>query len=473
VRAGGAPGRPGGPDRRRVVALGALALAAVLGAVAVRAPRTPAVPRLRKGALASWVAPSHAVSASFYCAGATGGGGVADGLVEAVNAGPRPVAGTLTGVSTRGPGRTIPVVVPAHGRLVLPEAEVATGPFVALTARFAGGDVAVGQTVAGPLGEAAAPCASAPAPRWYFPSGSTSGGARLALALYDPLPTEAVVDLSFATPGGVVEPGDDQGLVVPSGSLVVVDVGLHVPGQHSVAATVSCRQGEIVADALETAPAAGRPPALELVLGAPRAARTWYFPNGDVGSGVEEAYRFYDPTETSARLVVSVELAVGSAAPFELRVPAFGTASLVMDGEPRIPPGVPHAVVVHSSNGVGVVAARWTQLSPPAPTSGRAVLVGSPWLSRRWLFPGASGSGLEQLVVEDPGRAAAHVTVSTLGRGLRRALEVPPGHQAGFLVPAAWAGTALEVEADRPVAVEADLYRLGHPGVATTLALPF
>ena len=89
---------------------------------------------------------------------------------------------------------------------------------------------------------------AAPPTDWYFAGGTTVRGTQQFLALFDPFGDDAIVDVSFVTDTGVLEPAQVQGLVVARRSRLSVPVHDLVPRQGLVAVHVHARTGRIVAE---------------------------------------------------------------------------------------------------------------------------------------------------------------------------------------------------------------------------------
>lgn len=224
-----------------------------------------------------------AESSAWFCAGATGTGGNAVTDMIMTNPTPKAVTGTVTTVSTTAVPVSTVVGVPAETQIGV-ATPATTGPS-ASTVVFGGGGLGVTQTVNGPLGISAAPCASTTSSHWYFADGSTDGGNTLSLSLFNPAATVAVVDVTFVTSTGLVAPPAYQGIDVPADSLVVENIGDHVQNNPDVATTVASLSGAVVAAELESAglPGNGGP---SIVLGATTPAWRWSFAqNSDVAGG--------------------------------------------------------------------------------------------------------------------------------------------------------------------------------------------
>lgn len=471
----------------------ALVVLAVVGGLVDRTGRPVVAAPTSTIASLPTAAPTSAPSSSWYCPGGQGPpGAITGGQVVMANAGPRPVAGTITMVGVKGPTHPVPVSVPAHSQLVVNEAQPA-GSSVAATVQLRGGGVGIEQVLSGPMGTSTSPCASATSPQWYLAAGYTMKGDSLSLSLFNPTTSYAVADLSFATDQGPAAPGDFQGIEVPAGSLVVIDVGAHVQGRTDVATTVSARIGRLVVDQLEVssgaapagsgASAAGiGQPGLALSLGAAVPSLRWSFPAGQDGGGITEAYHVYNPSARTAQVSLAVGLDAGSAQPFSLSVGPRQALTLVANRQLRIPQKVGHDAVVTSTNGVPVVALRSVKASSPSPVTGQAEVLGSPQADRAWLVPSAAATSSTALdvVVQDPGPDPASVSVSSLHGGAQTPvlgltnLVVAPGGRAvvqigdHLMSPS----LALVVTASVPVVVESDQSALRSPGISANLGVP-
>ncbi len=271
------PRRPGNgrhsPAVRRLpVLVAVVASLVVAGLVDVAVSSTPAMPA---AAPAASGAPVGAESSAWYCAGGSGtAGGPAGATLFLVNSADRPVGATLTVSASSGASAAETLTVPAFGQTTAVPSALVQGPWLATKVDVDGGGVTVSQLVHGAQGWSEAPCASTTAPTWYFASGSTANGNLLFVSVYNPGATMAVVDLTFATPGGVVAPQQFQGLVLAPGAVATAEVASFVQNQAWVAAEVQARAGQVVADELSVRQ--GAVSGLSLRLGSPSPEPVWY-----------------------------------------------------------------------------------------------------------------------------------------------------------------------------------------------------
>jgi hypothetical protein len=209
----------------------------------------------------------------------------------------------------------------------------------------------------------------------------------------------------FTTEDGGREPVRFQGFPLPPGSVVGVDLGEDVTRSEHVSATFSVRSGAIVVEHLQHFDGSLGTRGLSLTPAVPVAGETWVFadsvtaapspatplpaaePDDDADGGEEgdggaegddasgdgddapddapvptERIVVYNPGEERAEVDVSlVPMSTGllpAPQPFRLRVGPGDYQVVDYGAEARVAPGVQHATVVRSTNGVPVVAER-------------------------------------------------------------------------------------------------------------------
>ena len=471
------------PARLPVLAVVGVVLA---GAVALeqgdgRGEGVGAVPGspTRPEAVVPAAAPESAGSSTWYCAAGTAvADGAADHVVVMVNPGPASRHAVLTVYpgDVAAPARPADPVsrdvdLPAGGRVEVRLADIVDSPLAAALVEVDGGAVAVEHEVTGPSGGDVAPCATAAAATWHFAWGETSRDARETVVLFNPFPTEATVEATFATEDGGREPVRFQGFPVPARSVVGVDLGEDVTRSDQVSATFRVRGGRIIAERLQDFDGTLGRGGLSLALGVPEAAVTWVFADGEASAPTPEAAApeaaspasstttttgsddddpesesgsdeeegttaekivVYNPGDERAEVAVSVlpttEEPGPLPQPFGLSVGPGGYEVVDYGAEDRIVAGVSHATVVRVTAGDGVVVERVT-------TDGDAEVTAAPgarFADRIWTFPTTvGGDAAATLVVfnPDPERAVrATLRPAVDGAGpLAEPVDVPPG----------------------------------------------
>lgn len=429
--------------------------------------------------------PGAALSSTWYCAaGMAEKNGLANLTVVIANIGEEARKGSVVLMPSGGGSRkAVPVTVPASGRVEVAARDHLDAPVVSALVELDGGRVAVEHIVEGPLGDGVAPCASQPSDRWYLANGVTERDARQALALFNPFPDDAVVDISVSTDEGRAEPPKLQGLPLPPGTTTMVPLQDFVRRRAVTSVSIVARTGRLVVDRLQWfAGGAGRT-GLSLALAAPAPATTWSFPEGFFGDGMAETWHVYNPGDDEAEATLELTPADGDPPePFDFTVPAHSQQTIDAGTIKRVAAGVGHAATIRSLNGVPLVAERaFDARRPPAARRGWSSSLGSPGAARSWVSPvGAAPRTDEWIVVQNPGSRRLRVSVSALTGGRRVAVE---GLQRLALGPAGRLAVRLGdhfdggavpivVEATGDVVVERGLYATGSTGLSTTIAIP-
>ena len=279
--------------RWRVAALVVLVVAGVGIAVGVRGGPAPVAAAPIPSAL---VGAPDAESSAWYCTGQSMAGGVSPGFLVLTNTTSKSVTADITATSDSGATAHTAAAIPAYGVVAPAIPTLASGSWVSETVITSGGGVAVTQTVAGSLGWSQAPCQSTTSARWYFASGSTAAANTLYVSLLNPTSTPVVVDLSFATPAGMVHPINYQGIVLQPGQVAVENVTSEVQQTSTVSTVVSARTGRVVAAEVQSLVGPGATSGgLALVPGVAAPQAQWAIPQAQEDAGVSSRNRCVQP----------------------------------------------------------------------------------------------------------------------------------------------------------------------------------
>ncbi|MDE0495793.1 MAG: hypothetical protein OXH86_00430 [Acidimicrobiaceae bacterium] len=228
------------------------------------------------------------------------------------------------------------------------------------------GGLAVTRRFVSPLGIDEARCSSVLAPDWHVPVGDTQTDALAVLAIMNPLPRDAIVDVTFASEaefGPFVAPAL-TGVVVPASSTVAVDIGEHARRRDVVAASVRARAGRIAVDSLVAYDGSVGRRGLAAELASVATGRRWLVPVAGIDDGTRLWVRIFNPSDDVAEVTASIvsddplsdhlAFAVASHDVVELKVTppselAPGLETLLAT------PGVPFGVSVASQNDVPLV----------------------------------------------------------------------------------------------------------------------
>ena len=465
------------PERGRIAVIAAVVATVVaIGAIAtiVGTPSPPPAPPVADGVT---VSPVGSYSSSVFCAAATGT--AATTTIYLTNATRRPVAGVMSSVGTAGTGGSAPTVrrsvsVPAMATVAegLPPGSNASSIV------FSGGGVVASQAVSGPNGWSTAPCASRVASEWSFAGGATTTGNALALALYNPAATEAVVNVSFITDNGYETPQGYQGLVVPPGQLVEENVGDFVQNASTIATLVVAQAGGVVSSEFQQW-SSGATGGVSLRLGSPQLSTTWRLAQTTaLSQSVVDLY-LANPGPTPATATIIVGLSSGSVVPHRVVVPPVSMVAFAASGTAGLPQQTPYALTVASS--VPIVVGRSVQAPPGStpPVFGSSSATTA--VATRWLVPApgipstpaTANAAVSSLAVANPGSMPTQVVVSVLGASRPVARFTVAANGVAVLGSSQVGGlSALTVASSRPVDVEEDSGPSGAPGVVSSTGFP-
>jgi hypothetical protein len=455
--------------RTRVVAVAVVVVLLVVAAIATSATTEVTVafspgPRLDgAGAGTTW-----------YCAeGTANPGGRADEELTIGNVDRQ----TLRAVVTVDGGSEIPPVARPYtiapgGVVRVRVADLAPIADPGVVVETSRGRAVVEHTLARAGDSAMGPCAREPVPDARFAAGTTSKGSELWLALFNPFPDDAIVDVEAVTDGGRRAPGRLQGIVVPRLTRVAVPIHDSIQRVDTVATQVSVRRGRVIAEQSQYLDGTDGRRGLALTLGSDL-AKDWRFPIGITGSGRQERLVLANPGARDASVRVSFALdAAAAVEPVQLILPA---TSVVSPDLSRVPAGIAFSATVRSS--VPIVAESIAAAGAPAAADLRGIAADPGFVTgaRLWaVAPSRLGAGSADVlaVVSADGRRH-RVRLVLAGADSRVLFSVPvPGSgraliDLGQLSPSP--NRALLVRADGPVMVERESLR---PGLTRSHAVP-
>jgi hypothetical protein len=417
----------------------------------------------------------------FCAAGTASDGGRANLTVVVANASDTEATGAITWMPRDGEPVTTEIEVPALGSASAAAVDALAADVVSAVVDVRGGEIGVEHVISGERGASVAPCASDASSTWYFANGTTERDSVQVLALFNPFPDDAVVDLAFDTDEGRDEPAALQGLPVPAGSTTLVNVHDHVRRRAITATSVVARTGRLVVDRIQSFDGSAGRRGVALTLGAPTLAETWTFPEGFWTDGLIEEWHVYNPGDVDALASLELVPTQGEAVePVDITVPARGQVTLVASALERIPAGVGHTSTIRSLDGTPIVAERSLDLRPPVEKRGWTSTLGSPLAATRWLLPfgEASDNTDEYVVIHNPTGNEVEVSVTELAGGQTLAMgddvTIAPGGRVAIRLGdhVQRSPLPLLVEATGEIVVERDIYRLDAPGVSSVMGIP-
>lgn len=412
---------------------------------------------------------------TWYCAeGTANPGGRATEEIQIGNLGG---AETRAVVSVDGGDGVAPVtraVTVAPGAVLrVPVASIAPIADPGVVVETTGGRPVVEHRITTGSDAALGPCARGPSPVARFAAGTTAKGAELWLALFNPYPDDAIVDVTAITGSGVRSPTRLQGVVVPRTSRVTIALHDALPRVDTVATQVSVRRGRVVTEISQHLDGSDGRKGIALSVGS-TASRSWWFPVALNGSGHHERLQIANPGSQDAQVVVRSALdAAASVEPERLVVPA---ESVVTADLSRIPPDIGFSLHVTASEPVVVELVGASGSPQPADVQGIATDLGITAGARVWAvvprrFDAKSTDAVA--VVSTDGRPH-RVRVRAFNPGGAAVVVSRPVPATGRVVVdlaalAARGDAAVLVTADGPVAVARESTR---PGLTRSHAVP-
>ncbi len=344
-----------------------------------------------------------------------------------------PVTVSLTAFSDE-PSKVLdPVDVPAGATVSVNVGDVAGSPAYSVMIESPDGPIAVEHRFTSSTGADQVACSPFSASEWYFPAVATTRDSKALLSIFNPFPADAAVDIEIALETGVRIPRDLSGVVVPSGTTRVVDIGAVVQRRDQFAATVVTRSGTVVAELGQSFDGSNTDfltKGVRVMAGSRIAASRWSFAAGMVDPSTREKVVVLNPEEDAAEVVVQVLPYGGLEAipePFVLEVPGLRFSFVDLEAETRIPGASSHAIEVESSGGAPIVVARTesatadspdsTALLRPGLTSGTTGSPGSATATPKWIASGlAEGDNRTSAVfIHNPSDGIAQAEISVAG----------------------------------------------------------
>ncbi len=409
-------------------------------------------------------------TAAWFCAeGTSSPDGRADEEIEIGNVDTRAAQAIVTvfGGSEVAPVRRKYAV--ASGRVVrVRVADIAALPDPGVLVEVSGGRTVVEHRISRGDDTALGPCAREPASTTRFAAGTTGKGAELWLALFNPFPDDAIVDVRATSESGIRAPGSLQGLVVPRFSRLSVPMHDRVPRVDLVATEVTTRRGRVVAEQSLALDGSDGRRGLALTLGS-EAARRWWFPIGLTGSGHSERLVISNSSALSTRVTVTFALdAAAAIEPQSLVLPATSVISVDLS---RVPPDIGFSLAVASEVPIVAEMVGSTTAPQPADVRGIAADLGFTSGAKEWaVVPSRLAPGSDDTIsmVSTDGRPhRVQISRATdAGRRVIARVKVPATGRVTVTLSrdalgALGVNVALLVRADGPVAVVRESTRPG------------
>lgn len=271
-------------------------------------------------------------------------------------------------LSATSPPRVVEIDLPALGRRRVAIEVPDTDDLVAALVESPSGGIAVSREFTSPLGVDAAACASQPGTRWFLPAGDTQRDATNEVVVFNPLASDAVIDLSFATEAetGAFIAVDLEGLVVPPRTSIRIDLGDHVRRRDHVATVVDVRAGRVAVDQYQVYDGSAGRRGFSAGLAGDSLSERWVLPMGSVGEGRHLEVAVSNPSDEVAEVDLAAVSAGVGGDPVALTIGPREVAVIEVkefaEFAPELPtlevaPDLDFGIVVESANGVPVAVA--------------------------------------------------------------------------------------------------------------------
>ena len=259
-------------------------------------------------------------------------------------------------------------------------------------------------------------CTTGVSSRWLVGVGSTALQNDTELALFNPFPGTALVDLQFWSERGAARPTALQGVAVPGNGLRIIELGDFVRRRERLATEVSVRTGRVIAASNHRVRGSS-----ELSVAVPSLANQWFVPAAIWSEKRPEAFTFLNPNDTDSTVEVSATLAPDDVEPFEVLVPANSSVVFDPSADGRIPADTAYALVAQISSGPAITLTR--TVSPADGRSPHFSQAASPVSAQAWL---AAVGDAQSVTVFNPYDVSTKVSVA-LGDVEQKPFTLAPG----------------------------------------------
>lgn len=356
------------------------------------------------------------------------------------------------------------------------------------------------------IGSDVATCSSVVADEWYVISGDTQADALDQLVIYNPLPTDAVVDLRFASEAevGPYASPELSGLVVPAASSILIEIAEHVRRRDIVAATVQARLGRVVVDHLQTFDGSSGRLGFSAHLATATSSTVWYHPVVRLDADTRVSVMVANPTDIVTAVDVTVVTGEGKVESVAISVGPYDVTRVdvrsnleedIAPGTLAAPPGL-FGIIVESSDGIPVVSGVETASGPDGSpgrespqedlileddqgseielpigrVSGLSISSGVPNGSNGWVLTVPELSGEVIVGIQNGSASTATVVLSRYGQRDRYQMRLGAYADQQIRIGA---GTTMEIRADVAIAVAAVHQKSNGAGLSFVLPVKF
>ena len=282
------------------------------------------------------------------------------------NTAAEPTRASINLISPTSARRLVHLEVPGLSSRSLEVADYITDELVSALVEAPISGVTASRRIRSTYGSDVASCSSVVADAWYVVSGDTQADAVSHLVVYNPLPTDAVVDLSFASEAeaGVYIPPELVGLVVPAANTISIDIGAHVRRRDVLSATVRARLGRVVVDHLQRFDGSSGRVGFSTKLASASTSTSWYHPVVLLGEKERVSVVMSNPTDVVADVEVTVvsgegkiESAITSVGPYDVtQMQVLPKTEEALIANTLFTSAESFGIIVESSSGIPIVS---------------------------------------------------------------------------------------------------------------------
>jgi len=322
------------------------------------------------------------------------------------------------------------------------------------------------------------PCASTAAKEWHFAAGTTVRGTEQYLMVFNPLGTDAKVDVTIRTGERVLEPEDLQSLDIPRRTRIPIAVHNYAIRSERVAIDLESTIGNVVVEQSIVFNAESGFQGVTRSMGVLAPAASWTFADGNTVAGTSTVVALSNPgavdVEVDVYANVGIEVPV---TPVTAVVPRGGVTWVALgrcpdpvpEGCLAIPPESEYALQVESDAKAPIVAEVLTLYDDTVVGSGAATVMGTAdpadrWIVTRSVVPDAR----VVLALTNPAIRAVTVDVDVIVDGSieqpdeLQGITIEPGRRAGVEITTLVGPDAtLVVHASAAIVVERSVYAAG------------
>ena len=421
---------------------------------------------------------------TWFCPGGSGPGGVAELAVEIISDSAENRRATISvapGGRVAVEGALTQVEVAPGDRVVVEPADLVPGAaWVGAIVEIDGPDVVVEQSVVGAVGGVGrSPCLTRTATSWIVPDGATrfeAEGERFVVMMLNPFPDDAVANIEFAADVG---PDSLEGVVIPAGEVVGIDVTEEVTVANHVTVTIDIVAGRVSVSRIQVVDGETSGFGVRTAPATPDGAAVYYLPLANITDGRRDMVAVTNPSLTDIAevdLEVLADDPLVAVDPIELTVRPGRTVVVDLSAETRLAGIGPLTIVARSwLEGVPIAVSLDSVVTPSeGVVGGTTAITGVDAAAERWMVPiqTTESASASRIVIVNPSIVGIATVDLVVDDVVVRSLELAPGRRAQFpVVDLGVDRLVVVVDASSPVVVSREIVGLTSRTAAVAVAI--